>query len=86
MSAVEKLIKEQSLIYALWLSQKNGIVAYIIVNVDKSKHESFTRLIEKNQPFELSDYGQIIYKGWSKPDTEQMSALNKKYGLYRRIA
>jgi uncharacterized protein (UPF0128 family) len=47
-----QVIKEQSLVYGLWLNQSEGKRAYFVINVDKAKHSEFKKLMEENSEFD----------------------------------
>ena len=82
LSVAAQVIKEQAFVYALWVHQPNAKQAYIIIHVAKAKHSEFVRLIKSETAFDLSGYGEILYKGWDMPKSDQQLFFRERYGLY----
>jgi|688.fasta_scaffold973440_1 hypothetical protein len=78
---VAKIIKESALVYDIRTKRASGD-GYMILQVEKSKHSAFQKKMEGKEPFDATDYGEILYQGLGEPSDELKQLLNEKYGMY----
>lgn len=77
-----QVVRDQSLVYGLWVMQPNNMQAYLIIHVAKAKHGEFKRLMEAGGAFDLAHYGDILYLEWNEPNDAQKSVFRETYGLF----
>jgi hypothetical protein len=81
-SIAAQVLREQALVYGLWVTQPNQQQAYLIIHVAKAKHAEFKRLMEAGEVFDLAQCGELLYTGWDDPDDDQKAVFREKYGLF----
>lgn len=76
-----KIDSEKALVYDLRLNLK-GEDCYFIIKVKPELNSNFLSVVEKDNGYKLSDYGQILYHGLGEPSDELKDHLREKYSMY----
>lgn len=83
LSVVDKILREEALVYGVWNTQPNGDKAYFVIQIDKPKHQQFKDALDNGKTgYDLKNFGSILYQGWGEPFGEIRQELNRKYALY----
>ncbi|MBI1276353.1 hypothetical protein GC177_10360 [bacterium] len=80
-SWVSKVTARANLIYEWHCPFPDGRTGYYFIQVFPHKEMPFIRLCESGEPFDLSQYGIILAKGWGAPTPTTMRMLKEKYGV-----
>ena len=81
-SMTAKIIREKALVYGLWVDQPGNRKAYFVLEVESAKHNDLKRLLGSGESITLTDYGNILYSGWTEPDDTLKAEFREKYGLF----
>lgn len=73
---------ENEIVYGLRAKQKYGM-AYYILKVEKDKHVTFDAKWKGKEKVELTDYGELLYKGYGDPPDKVKNEMRIKYGMYK---
>ena len=52
-----------------------------LVLIDPLKEKMFLKILERGDIFDLSDYGDIKFKGWGEPTKDMLQEMHDKYDL-----
>lgn len=63
-----------------------GIPAFYIVKVEKSKAEEFQAAVDAPGALDLTAWGEVLHYGIKEPDAALKAELHKKYGMYEEAA
>lgn len=76
-----RIKRDSTLVYDLRVTIQ-GLKCFYIVNIIPAKRAAFLAAINKDQGYQLTDYGTILYKGWGEPSNALKMQLREEYGMY----